>query len=139
MKFETIEIASRSFLRNRHSCFLQHLELWARRQFSPPAARMSVPGLRTTDHQPRPRKLKSLPRFTDGQFRSAHTKVIAASAFGGSDPNMTNAAQSTNVSFEKSCYCHSCRNVRARGRLPITSQVWEGGSFHDGQSTRDPT
>ena len=60
--------------------------VWARRQFSPLAARRSVPGLRTTAHQPRPRKLKSLPQFTDGRFRSVHIKVIAAPAFGGSEP-----------------------------------------------------
>lgn len=32
-----------------------------------------------------------------------------------------------------------CRYVRTRGRLPITSQIWEGGSFHDGRSTGDST
>jgi len=72
--------------------------LWARRQFSPLSTRRSVAGRQTAAHRPRPGKLKSLPHFTDGWFQSARAKVIAAPAFGGSEPKARIAAQGTSGS-----------------------------------------
>ncbi len=68
------------------------LPVWAPRPYSPLTAQRSAQKTRTTAPRKRLLKLKGLAHFADYRFRPAPIAALAALAFGGCEPSITDAA-----------------------------------------------